>query len=1121
MKLHFKPLGSVFFLCLSAAGGLLFPGSILAADAPAPAAGASSNRGTDNVARLLFEADVYFNLGEEERARELYDKADSSGKCPEELVAAYQATRGSAEELYKQMQAARNGDMPALAAALGALFYERKDGYAAPDVAFDLYRVAKNANPTGTFQGEAEAAELLKMATAAGPLDLEAFLKTHEISGEKAALPYALWELAQEASIGGRFGVANAGLVLQLISRGGALAQERASAIRWAHANWTGASPREFDMDDHTSFRGGKLSLHAVGLPRSWEDDLKKRCVSLLDQSKQRQIEPLVDSALNVAYRLAVVKTMNLYLPEDDTAGWKALAFFRWQVEQSLRLFEAVFSGFKPKLPKSEANSMESFKRWCAAAALKVPAHLEKSERVNFRGVCLAFSDPEEFRKVLQSCEAFVEEWASVFKKVSPDVAQETWQSFLVEYVQRDLGEEARALERWDNTHSKISENEEKVSEVLKVVDPSERSLGKESQEQAKTRAAVRELDNEDPEETIAAARKGDAVAAQWGIDYLLKTRPRDALVLHRAAKKANPSAKIIVEGIWGAELEDALKLVADLKPFELSAFLKKHKIDLDTLDLWSLARDAAAGRRFRGEGADLTLQLVLRAPRNNPEVHSEPSNYFKAVRDAYNLWKQPSGRSFDPVAYRCGCDKCEIWNGNRKIAELNAAIEMSSTKTKTFPEAVELEEELSRVEREVRLAERRVSNAERYSIIEAELKARKEDLRVLQNGFSSTQKELFEAAREAANEWIGWRSIISDGDDGGIRGDMKHADFQHQGQKQWLKDMEPLLAGYVPSIVYPWVWAQEMVDDLTRKSLDTEDDAVRPENRKGEASAWAEYRDHAARFLFSISPTLSENDWKGWLCQVRRVSARESQTAPQLLTGSIIDSVKEEEEKSASGEHSVEARRERKEQSFEAEFKRIESVLKNPRTFEVDLTGVRMAKVSQDGRLRVLSWNTDTGGTAQSHCSMAQYKAPGFGVESVLLEHPDTEGGPDFRVYGHVDQIDTLVTSRGETVYLLWTSARTATTRSAESVFAVSWNQGRLKNIPFFKTKKSLLQSIVCESSFEQVAQKETPPEFVRPTEGNGYTLLVPIISDNYQFSGKFFEYVFDGELFVFKAVR
>ena len=262
---------------------------------------------------------------------------------------------------------------------------------------------------------------------------------------------------------------------------------------------------------------------------------------------------------------------------------------------------------------------------------------------------------------------------------------------------------------------------------------------------------------------------------------------------------------------------------MAGLKPFELSAFLKKHKIDLDTLDLWSLARDAAAGRRFRGEGADLTLQLVLRAPRNNPEVHSEPSNYFKAIRDAYNLWKQPSGRSFDPVAYRCGCDKCEIWNGNRKIAELNAAMEMSSIKTKTSPEAAELEEQLSRVKNEVRLAKRRVSNDERYSIIEAELKARKEDLRVLQNGFSSTQKELFEAAREAANEWIKWQSRINHGD-GGIRGDMIHAEFEHQAQKEWLKDMEPLLAGYVPSIVYPWVWAQEMVDDLTRKSLETEE---------------------------------------------------------------------------------------------------------------------------------------------------------------------------------------------------------------------------------------------------------------------------------------------------------
>lgn len=77
------------------------------------------------------------------------------------------------------------------------------------------------------------------------------------------------------------------------------------------------------------------------------------------------------------------------------------------------------------------------------------------------------------------------------------------------------------------------------------------------------------------------------------------------------------------------------------------------------------------------------------------------------------------------------------------------------------------------------------------------------------------------------------------------------------------------------------------------------------------------------------------------------------------------------------------------------------------------------------------------------------------------------------------------------------------------------------MKNIPFFQTKKSLLESIQVESSLEQLGEGTKTPEFVRPTEGNGHTLLVPIISDKYQFTGKFFEYVFNGELFVFKAVR
>jgi hypothetical protein len=426
--------------------------------------------------------------------------------------------------------------------------------------------------------------------------------------------------------------------------------------------------------------------------------------------------------------------------------------------------------------------------------------------------------------------------------------------------------------------------------------------------------------------------------------------------------------------------------------------------------------------------------------------------------------------------------------------------------------------EELDRLERDVWRLQKVASNNNFYRIIESELKGREEDLKVLQKDFSSTQKELFAAAREAADEWISRQSSVNHGD-GGIRGDPIHADFNHQGQKEWLKQMEPLLAGYVPSIVYQGAWAQEVVDDLTRKSLENEDAPAPLEKRKGEASAWAEYRDHAARFLFSISPTLSEEDWKGWLCEVRHSSGERTDTAPEILKGAIIDSLKEKE--GASEEHSVEARRVRNEQQFSEEYKRIESVFKNPRTFDVDLKGVRGATVSKDGRLRVFSRSAETGGTAQSHCTFAQYKAPGFGVEYALLEHPESEGDPDFRVYGSVNQIDTMVTKQGETVYLLWTWARTARTRSTESVFAVSWHQGRLRNIPFFKTKKNLLQSIQVESSLEQVVEGKKSPDFVRPAEGNGYTLLVPIISDKYQFTGKYFEYVFDGELFVFKAGR
>ena len=104
--------------------------------------------------------------------------------------------------------------------------------------------------------------ELMQIALESGDLDLNAFLRDQRLKKEDLrASPYAIWELAQEASKGGRFGGPNAKLALQLVLRGGGNVKEREAAIRQCHAILKGTRSGPFDLAECIHSRVGKAYL--------------------------------------------------------------------------------------------------------------------------------------------------------------------------------------------------------------------------------------------------------------------------------------------------------------------------------------------------------------------------------------------------------------------------------------------------------------------------------------------------------------------------------------------------------------------------------------------------------------------------------------------------------------------------------------------------------------------------------------------------------------------------------------------------------------------------------------------------------------------------------------------
>lgn len=132
------------------------------------------------------------------------------------------------------------------------------DLYIDPDFVLKMYRTA-GVNPE---ESHASQWELMRIVIEAGPFDLNAFLVTHHLKVEDLrASPYAIWELAKEASIDGRFGKANARLALQLVSRGGGNVEEREAAIRQCHSILIGKRTAPFEPRECIRSRLGAVYM--------------------------------------------------------------------------------------------------------------------------------------------------------------------------------------------------------------------------------------------------------------------------------------------------------------------------------------------------------------------------------------------------------------------------------------------------------------------------------------------------------------------------------------------------------------------------------------------------------------------------------------------------------------------------------------------------------------------------------------------------------------------------------------------------------------------------------------------------------------------------------------------
>jgi hypothetical protein len=106
----------------------------------------------------------------------------------------------------------------------------------------------------------------IQKAMEPGPFDAANFIKRYRITEKELKDKYGVWKLAEEASRGGRFGSPDPKLVLQLVSRGGAVPAELIGAVGDTYQNWKDNKVAEFNICDYVTSGMGQAYCSAIDI---------------------------------------------------------------------------------------------------------------------------------------------------------------------------------------------------------------------------------------------------------------------------------------------------------------------------------------------------------------------------------------------------------------------------------------------------------------------------------------------------------------------------------------------------------------------------------------------------------------------------------------------------------------------------------------------------------------------------------------------------------------------------------------------------------------------------------------------------------------------------------------
>lgn len=165
----------------------------------------------------------------------------------------------------------------------------------------------------------------------------------------------------------------------------------------------------------------------------------------------------------------------------------------------------------------------------------------------------------------------------------------------------------------------------------------------------------------------------------------------------------------------------------------------------------------------------------------------------------------------------------------------------------------------------------------------------------------------------------------------------------------------------------------------------------------------------------------------------------------------------------------------------------------------------------SLDKKLRVYSWDNNSGGTMRFFNQIFQYDTNGKTKVDIRLATEDPQS--------FFSKIFNVQTTNNETVYLVISNSILSNKYSIQHIHAYKIIDEILQSAPVFKTKTNTLNKISVEYDFFSVVDRpERPVELITLDQN---ILKIPLVNENQKVLNKHLIYEWNGQYFIYKHVK